>query len=1413
MTANTHPLALAALVFTSLAGNDLNAATTSNNIALDRVGSRIQLQSAIGSSPMIRDEGGSAHWILEGAVRTGTPGYPDLPAVTRFIRLPDKGAIAFDYDLTGTEIVSGSPPSITPIIDGESDPILSSASLRGVWPPEPVVLFDPVVARGVRFAQLIWYPVQWDAGRAEYRVSRGFSADIQVSPGTGVNEVPDIPRQRSKDFERAISALLDEDIRRDEPDEDVLPGGYLVVANENPPGAVGEFVEWKRRAGHPVELLTFNPLQVNRQQLKALIQERYNETGFEFLLFMGTDDAQGAPLRIPIVENNDFNQHEIYDSFFGQLEGNDIVPDVAVGSFNCTNADNLTCAIRRSLSYQFTPYIDDWDWFSRGAVAVGHCSVPQDLSPSYTGKWVAETMTMNGFVDLTTTYYSDNEDNDFSDLIAEVYNERSNLIIVRGHQQDVQPGAYRNRFVYPFHFLVSSSTISPPNGGAWNQLFRIGTPQDMRGPSAGFGHYPSPRTNCANALVGGLAEALFLKEITSFGWARWWTVVNLPRLFPAEVGQQSINRYWGTFRYYGDPGQKAWIGEPVALEFNRANLREINGNDNQLPLTVRDGNRGVPRATVTFYQPNGLQVVRTADADGRVLFTWQQGDLNADEDLYVTAVNENSLPTSLTIQVIDEPTVLALLDAEPLETDGNGDGIISPGESFELTMMVESETEFVFSGIDYIDPWLEGGLDVRDAVIEQLGERIYRVVIRQQDGNGFRVIEGCPDGTRIRIDFIFLHPMGLPRLLPVEIPVFAARFSAGNVVVEGDRDPGEEVEVRFDLINIGRIDAEEVQVEVRPLKPNALVRDGVREVGDIPSNGEAVEVAIPVLIDPRAFRGEAIPLSLIVTGQPGVRDKIEIAFTLAGPVETDPLGPDKYGYFALEDSDDDTEWGDAPVFDWTNISPWGGEVEGSEVLPLPGTGETDSSVVIDLPIDFRYYGREFRQITVCNNGWIAVGDQQRLKNQQNWPMAGINGAYGMISPFWDRLEMVTRSDGVFIWHDEEQGHFVIQWQTGTRNNNNQWLPNAFQVILHDSDQWATPTGDSPILFQYQTVNNVQDQWEANTGCTVGISSPDGQEGLTYTYWQRQPSSVSGLRNERAILWTTTGWIPFVAIYGQVTRFIDSAAVEGARVRFSNGVETLTNRDGVYRLGIPALAEGELNVTKSGYGRGILQDIEPIEEGDSLEANFVLPHGWVTGVMPHDTTEVELGRDEPVELVWNLGNQGNIDAWVGVEVLWVDSAFGRERFVIPADSVGIEIGSDVEVVVTIDARDAPEGRYRAILRFNSNTPQGHFDVYLRLAVSSGVGSEPGLPSRFELTGIYPNPFNDQAQVSFALPKSGSVFLTIHNLLGREVLALPARYFPAGRQSLTFDARELPSGVYLLRLSSGPDKGVMKAVMLR
>jgi hypothetical protein len=88
----------------------------------------------------------------------------------------------------------------------------------------------------------------------------------------------------------------------------------------------------------------------------------------------------------------------------------------------------------------------------------------------------------------------------------------------------------------------------------------------------------------------------------------------------------------------------------------------------------------------------------------------------------------------------------------------------------------------------------------------------------------------------------------------------------------------------------------------------------------------------------------------------------------------------------------------------------------------------------------------------------------------------------------------------------------------------------------------------------------------------------------------------------------------------------------------------------------------------------------------------------------------------------------------------------------------------------------------------------------------------LPSRVRLRNNYPNPFNPSTTPTYELPEATPVRLTVYDVLGRHVRTLVDKQIqPAGRHQVTFEARGLPSGMYLYRLETEA-RSISKVMML-
>lgn len=89
----------------------------------------------------------------------------------------------------------------------------------------------------------------------------------------------------------------------------------------------------------------------------------------------------------------------------------------------------------------------------------------------------------------------------------------------------------------------------------------------------------------------------------------------------------------------------------------------------------------------------------------------------------------------------------------------------------------------------------------------------------------------------------------------------------------------------------------------------------------------------------------------------------------------------------------------------------------------------------------------------------------------------------------------------------------------------------------------------------------------------------------------------------------------------------------------------------------------------------------------------------------------------------------------------------------------------------------------------------------------------LPTEVSLAPAYPNPFEHSTTFGFALPEAADVRLVVYDVLGREVALLAGTRHEAGRHEVTFDARGLAGGVYLVRLEAAGRVQTQRITLLK
>ncbi len=95
----------------------------------------------------------------------------------------------------------------------------------------------------------------------------------------------------------------------------------------------------------------------------------------------------------------------------------------------------------------------------------------------------------------------------------------------------------------------------------------------------------------------------------------------------------------------------------------------------------------------------------------------------------------------------------------------------------------------------------------------------------------------------------------------------------------------------------------------------------------------------------------------------------------------------------------------------------------------------------------------------------------------------------------------------------------------------------------------------------------------------------------------------------------------------------------------------------------------------------------------------------------------------------------------------------------------------------------------------------------------VKEDTGVPAGFSLEQNYPNPFNPYTDIVFSVDRLLPVDISVYDLLGNKVATLAHGPYERGINRVRFDASNLPSGTYFVRLVAAAGTLVRKCMYIK
>lgn len=196
---------------------------------------------------------------------------------------------------------------------------------------------------------------------------------------------------------------------------------------------------------------------------------------------------------------------------------------------------------------------------------------------------------------------------------------------------------------------------------------------------------------------------------------------------------------------------------------------------------------------------------------------------------------------------------------------------------------------------------------------------------------------------------------------------------------------------------------------------------------------------------------------------------------------------------------------------------------------------------------------------------------------------------------------------------------------------------------------------------------------------------------------------------------------------------------------------------------------------------------------------------VLTLTPADTMDFGgVAVDGSAQLTLSLEN-------TGAAVLQVTSITVPDGYSVTPSAHGIPIGQTRTSTITFAPTAAQV--YSGYITVTSNDENSPHTVYITGSGTEDADDVTGLVTEYYVATSYPNPFNPETTISFAIPKAEQVSVVIFNTVGQEVAVLNNGRLDAGVHSFTFNGADLPSGIYFTRIEADGFSQTLKNVLMK
>jgi hypothetical protein len=1053
----------------------------------------------------------------------GAQGTPGLPVVGHLVAVPDGARV--EARIVAAETLELPAGRLLPIQRDDARPFAvdSGAYTRPGWVAVPtaadgatlvttaggggptVTVGKPVMIAGQSVVPLSVAPVAYEPVSGRIVAARRVEIELLFTEPRG----PLAAGNGRTTMSPALAATLGDHVLGLPQGRDVgvpgdSPGTWAVVCrNSSVLTHLQPLVAWRARQGYHVETIVSTGTAAS---IKSQLQALYDNPALpplSFIVLAGdTDGTYGVATWYEALSG--YNGEGDHD--YTTLDGDDILADAHVGRLSFTDLAMLDRIVAKIIAYETNPPMDQTDWYTEACV-IGDPS-ESGMTTIWVNQWLKGQLLAHGYTAVDTIWSG----NFVTQMMASV-NAGKSAFGYRGYLgmsgiTTAHIEALSNGGRLPVAILPTCDT------GSFDGSITCESEAWLRasgGAIAAVGTATTgTHTRYNNCYYEGIWDGLLNAGEPRVGAAHTLGKLELfTNYYLAEPDEAEIWAVWNNIM--GDPATSIWLGVPRSLTVSHAALVSV--ATGAVAFTVTSSGEPVAGARVCLFRAGAVQVSGLTDAAGQVLLATPP--LAAGSHL-VTVSGPGLLPYLGAVQVGVVDVACSLCGQLLDDSAGNGDGTLNPGETVALGLAINNHGTSVASAVS---GELTGGgpWTTITSAHTTFGDVLPGVQVWSQSPAVITVDPAAPDGTTVSWP-LSLASGGNTWISIVQTTVHAAAFAVADLAWSAGAtfEPGQTGSLVLTLRNDGSLDAAAVSGTLVTDSPWLQITSPTAGFGsiDVGATGQNALAPFQIAIDEGCLPGHLAVLRLTLDYNGGLQTSTEFPVTVGEAATDDPTGPGAGGYYAFDDTDTDSWY--APVFEWVALDPAHG---GPGVdLGLTDFGfEQDDTRTVDLPFTFRFYGTDFDHVSICSNGWLAMGETP-LVTYRNYAIPAKGSPGSLIAPFWDDLYQ-SGNAGIYTHYDPDRHRFIVQWYN-LRNDFAGSIEN-FEVILLDPAWHPTVSGDGAIIFQYATVANNDSR---DGYATVGIQNPDRTGGLLYSYWNQNAAGAAPLAAGRAIRFQPLGAI-------------------------------------------------------------------------------------------------------------------------------------------------------------------------------------------------------------------------------------------------------------------------------------------------